>query len=133
MEDRIPAAQKFILENDMNELFDGEISNHGIIVQGGLYNTLIRRLTNLGLADFGNTRVPILVLNVTHPLVPEQISSFCTGKQSVLVVEEGNPEYLEQQIGQILRRADLQTRLHGKDVLPLAGEYTADVITQGLR
>ena len=133
VEDRIPAAQKFILENDMNELFDGEISNHGIIVQGGLYNTLIRRLTNLGLADsFGNTRVPILVLNVTHPLVPEQISSFCTGKQSVLVVEEGNPEYLEQQIGQILRRADLQTRLHGKDVLPLAGEYTADVITQGL-
>ena len=133
VEDRIPAAQKFILENDMNELFDGEISNHGIIVQGGLYNTLIRRLTNLGLADsFGNTRIPILVLNVTHPLVPEQISSFCTGKQSVLVVEEGNPEYLEQQIGQILRRADLQTRLHGKDVLPLAGEYTADVITQGL-
>ena len=111
----------------------GKFSNHGIIVQGGLYNTLIRRLTNLGLADsFGNTRVPILVLNVTHPLVPEQISSFCTGKQSVLVVEEGNPEYLEQQIGQILRRADLQTRLHGKDVLPLAGEYTADVITQGL-
>ena len=133
VEDRIPAAQKFILENDMNERFDGEISNHGIIVQGGLYNTLIRRLTNLGLADsFGNTRVPILVLNVTHPLVPEQISSFCTGKQSVLVVEEGNPEYLEQQIGQILRRVDLQTRLHGKDVLPLAGEYTADVITQGL-
>ena len=133
VEDRIPAAQKFILENGMNELFDGEISSHGIIVQGGLYNTLIRRLTNLGLADsFGNTRLPILVLNVTHPLVPEQISSFCAGKQSVLVVEEGNPEYLEQQIGQILRRADLQTNLHGKDVLPLAGEYTADVITQGL-
>ena len=133
VEDRIPSARKFIIENGMNEIFDGEISNHGIIVQGGLYNTLIRRLSNLGLADsFGNTRLPILVLNVTHPLVPEQISSFCAGKQSVLVMEEGNPEFLEQQIGQVLRRADLQTKLHGKDVLPMAGEYTADVITQGL-
>ena len=133
VEERIPAAQKYIVENNMNELFDGDISSHGIIVQGGLYNTLIRRLTALGLADnFGNSRIPILVLNVTHPLVPEQITSFCAGKEAVVVMEEGNPEFLEQQIGQMLRKSELQTKLHGKDVLPAAGEYNADVITQGL-
>jgi indolepyruvate ferredoxin oxidoreductase alpha subunit len=32
----------------------------------------------------------------------------------------------------MLRRADIQTRLHGKDVLIMAGEYTAEVIVHGL-
>ncbi|MDC0190724.1 indolepyruvate ferredoxin oxidoreductase subunit alpha [Rhodospirillales bacterium] len=133
LENRLPAAQKFILENQLNEVFSGDISSHGIIVQGGLFNTLMRRLSNLHLADaFGNSRVPILVLNVTHPLVPEQIQEFCLTKESVLVIEEGNPEFIEQQIGQILRRADIQTRLHGKDILPQAGEYSAEVVTKGL-
>ena len=133
LEHRLPAAQKFILENQLNEVFSGDISSHGIIVQGGLFNTLMRRLSNLHLADaFGNSRIPILVLNVTHPLVPEQIQEFCLARESVLVMEEGNPEFIEQQIGQILRRADIQTRLHGKDILPLAGEYSAEVVTKGL-
>ena len=133
LENRLPAAQKFILENQLNEVFSGDISSHGIIVQGGLFNTLMRRLSNLHLADaFGNSRIPILVLNVTHPLVPEQIQEFCLTKESVLVIEEGNPEFIEQQIGQILRRADIQTRLHGKDILPQAGEYSAEVVTKGL-
>ena len=74
LENRLPAAQNFILESQLNEVFSGDISSHGIIVQGGLFNTLMRRLSNLHLADaFGNSRIPILVLNVTHPLVPEQI------------------------------------------------------------
>jgi indolepyruvate ferredoxin oxidoreductase alpha subunit len=133
LENRLPAAQKFILESQLNEVFSGDISSHGIIVQGGLFNTLMRRLSNLHLADpFGNSRIPILVLNVTHPLVPEQIQEFCLTKESVLVIEEGNPEFIEQQIGQILRRADIQTRLHGKDILPQAGEYSAEVVTKGL-
>ena len=133
LENRLPAAQKFILENQLNEVFSGDISSHGIIVQGGLFNTLMRRLSNLHLADaFGNSRIPILVLNVTHPLVPEQIQEFCLTEESVLVMEEGNPEFIEQQIGQILRRADIQTRLHGKDILPQAGEYSAEVVTKGL-
>ena len=133
LENRLPAAQKFILESQLNEVFSGDISSHGIIVQGGLFNTLMRRLSNLDLADaFGNSRIPILVVNVTHPLVPEQIQEFCLTKESVLVMEEGNPEFIEQQIGQILRRADIQTRLHGKDILPQAGEYSAEVVTKGL-
>ena len=72
------------------------------------------------------------MLNVTHPLVPSQIRDFCAGKKSVLVVEEGNPEYIEQQINTILRKADIQTRIAGKDVLPMAGEYTAEAVPKGL-
>ena len=50
----------------------------------------------------------------------------------MLIVEEGAPDFLEQAIGQILRKADLQTKLHGKDFLPMAGEYTPLVVADGL-
>jgi len=131
--ERLPAAQKFILDNALNDLIDGDIENLGLIVQGGLYNVLMRRLQVLGLADgVGNSRIPMLVLNVTNPLAPEQISAFCAGKSSVLVIEEGNPEFIEHQINVILRKADIQTRIYGKDVLPAAGEYTAEVLQAGL-
>jgi indolepyruvate ferredoxin oxidoreductase, alpha subunit len=132
-EERIPAARRYIVEHALNELFAGTHDDVGIVVQGGLYNGLIRSLQQLDLADaFGESAIPLLVLNVTCPLVPEQIAAFCTGKRGVLVVEEGQPEYIEQEIATILRRRDIQTRLHGKDLLPAAGEYTVEVLTQGL-
>jgi indolepyruvate ferredoxin oxidoreductase alpha subunit len=132
-EQRIPAARKYIVDNGLNELMLGKHADLGIIVQGGLYNALIRSLQQMGLADaFGETDIPILVLNVTYPLVPEQVADFCVGKRGVLVVEEGQPEYIEQEIATHLRRRDIQTRLHGKDLLPSGGEYTVEAITGGL-
>jgi indolepyruvate ferredoxin oxidoreductase alpha subunit len=72
-------------------------------------------------------------LNVTSPLVPDQIANFCLNKRSVLVMEEGQPEYIEQEIATLLRRRDIQTPLHGKDWLPQGGEYTAEAMAQGLQ
>jgi indolepyruvate ferredoxin oxidoreductase alpha subunit len=133
VEERMPAARDFIRREKLNEIFDGDLDDVGIIVQGGLYNSTLRALHRLGLADlFGEGRVPVLCLNVTYPLVPEEITGFCAGKRAVLVVEEGFPEYLEQMIATELRRADLQTRLFGKNVLPQAGEYSVDVLMKGL-
>jgi indolepyruvate ferredoxin oxidoreductase alpha subunit len=132
-EERIPAARKYIVDEQLNELFDGVHDDVGLIVQGGLYNTLIRALQQFGLADaFGKTDLPLLVLNVTYPLVPEQLSAFCVGKRAVLMLEEGQPEYIEQELALTLRRADIQTPLHGKDLLPPAGELTVEVMAQGL-
>ena len=132
-EERIPAARKYIVDEQLNELFDGVHHDVGLIVQGGLYNTLIRALQQFGLADaFGKTDLPLLVLNVTYPLVPEQLSAFCVGKRAVLMLEEGQPEYIEQELALTLRRADIQTPLHGKDLLPPAGELTVEVMAQGL-
>ena len=86
--ERIPAARAYIEAHGLNEHFDGAHNDVGIIVQGGLYNTLIRALQQFDLADaFGNTRIPLLVLNVTSPLVPDQIANFCLGKRGVLVME----------------------------------------------
>ncbi|HVZ46388.1 MAG TPA: indolepyruvate ferredoxin oxidoreductase subunit alpha [Ramlibacter sp.] len=132
-EQRMPAAREYIVGNGLNELFAGRRGDLGIVVQGGLYNALVRSLQQLGLADaFGECEIPILVLNVTYPLVPEQIAEFCAGKEQVLVVEEGQPEYIEQEIATLLRRLDIRTALRGKDVLPMGGEYTVEVLTRGL-
>ncbi len=131
--ERLPAATRFIVEQALNETFDGDLGNIGIITLGGLYNTVLRCLERVGLADLcGATRVPIHVLNVAYPLVDEQLVAFCTGKQHVLVVEEGHPEYIEQALNAILRKADIQTRVHGKDVLPMGGQYTPEVFQAGL-
>ena len=132
-EARLPAAQRFVVERGLNEIFDGDLADVGLILQGGLYNTVLRTLQRLGLADgFGQSRMPMLVLNVVHPLVPGQIVQFCAGKRAVLILEEGNPEFIEQAVNTYLRRADVNTRISGKDVLPAAGEYNAEVLTRGL-
>ena len=133
IEHRLPAALKFIAEHKLNEMFDGDRDDVGIILQGGLYNSVVRALQQLGLANaYGDSDIPLCVLNVTYPLVPEEISEFCATKRAVLVVEEGQPAYLEQAIESILRRADLQTIVVGKDVLPMAGEYVAEVLLNGV-
>ncbi|HUK60692.1 MAG TPA: indolepyruvate ferredoxin oxidoreductase subunit alpha [Stellaceae bacterium] len=130
---RFPAAIDFIRRRKLNELFPGTLQEIGIICQGGIYNTVLRALSELGLADaFGASEVPILCLNVTYPLVPDEITQFCAGKRAVLMVEEGHPDYLEQAVNALLRKADLSTTIVGKSVLPMAGEYTAEVMLQGV-
>ncbi|HZB37701.1 MAG TPA: indolepyruvate ferredoxin oxidoreductase subunit alpha [Beijerinckiaceae bacterium] len=134
IEGRWPAAVKFVAENALNEFFDGDADDIGIVLQGGMYNGVVRALERLGLADsFGNTRVPLYVLNVTYPLIDAEFARFCAGKRALLVVEEGQPEFIEQAVNTILRRADIQTRIEGKGLLPMAGEYTGGVVRDGIR
>jgi indolepyruvate ferredoxin oxidoreductase, alpha subunit len=133
IETRLPAAQRFIAERRLNELIDGEITDLGIVLQGGLYNSTLRALELLGCADsFGASRLPLYVLNVTYPLIAEEWQRFCSGKRAVLVIEEGQPEYIEQAASQILRQREVSARLVGKELLPMQGEYTVDVLRKGL-
>ncbi len=140
-EQRLVAARAFIVEHGLNEVVeprDGSpaaavMAGIGVIVQGGLFNTLMGALVQCDLADaFGASDVSILVLNVTCPLAPTQIEDFCRRHDAVLVVEEGQPEFLEQEIATLLRRAAIDTALHGKDVLPMAGEYNVELVAAGL-
>jgi indolepyruvate ferredoxin oxidoreductase alpha subunit len=134
VEVRWPAAVQFIRERGLNETFPGAREDIGILCQGGMYNAVIRALQQLGLADaFGAAQVPIYCMNVTYPLVPEEIEAFCAGKREVLVVEEGQPAYLEEAILATLRRREVHgVKVRGKDVLPMAGEYTGEVVLTGL-
>ena len=137
VKNRWPAAIRFIEEHKLNEVFAPDPSTGdtpvGIVVQGGMYNGVIRALQRLGLADlYGDTQVPIYVLNVTYPLIPSEMLAFCNGKEAVLVVEEGQPEFIEQAMGSMLYRAGSGVKLYGKGVLPMAGEYTGAVMLEGV-
>ena len=131
--DRLPAAIDFIENNKLNEFFEGRHSKVGIITCGGTYNTLIRALERQGLSDvYGNTDIPIYCLNVAYPLVPNEVVDFCRDKDRVLILEEGQPEYIEQGIATILRREGVDTPLLGKSIMPFAGEYTGQVMLEGI-
>jgi len=130
---RLPAAIRFIRQERLNERF-GDEGDFGIVMQGGLYNGVIRALQRLGLAELdGASRLPLLVLNVTYPLIADEFLDFCTGKRAVLVVEEGQPAYIEQAFAAILHKARRDIVLAGKGALPEAGELTGDILLDGLR
>jgi indolepyruvate ferredoxin oxidoreductase alpha subunit len=133
LERRWPAAVAFIKERKLNETFGPAEGEIGIVMLGGMYNSVMRALQQLGLADvYGGSLVPLYVMNVAYPLIDDELVEFCSGKTAVLMVEEGAPEYVEQALNTILRRRDIQTRVSGKDVLPMGGEYTAPVLVKGL-
>jgi indolepyruvate ferredoxin oxidoreductase alpha subunit len=132
IEERLPAAVRFIVEHRLNEMHEGDANDIGIVLQGGLFNSALRALELLGCADvFGSSKVSLYILNVNYPLVPEEWVRFCRGKRAVLIAEEGQPDFIEQAASQILHKHEVNTRLLGKGVLPMHGEYNVDVLRAG--
>ncbi|WP_067733940.1 indolepyruvate ferredoxin oxidoreductase subunit alpha [Novosphingobium naphthalenivorans] len=133
VEKRWPAGIDFVRDNRLNEWFGPDVEDIGIIVQGGLYNNLVRAMELDGLSDaYGTSRLPIYCLNVTYPLIPEEVADFCRNKKAVLIIEEGQPEFIEHELNTLVRRAGLEARVCGKDLLPRSGEYGVDVLRKGL-
>lgn len=131
--DRWPAAVRFIEERQLNEFFDGDLKDIGIVMLGGHYNNVQRALMAYNMADlYGNSRIPQYVMNVAYPVIESEVLRFCEGKKAILVVEEGQPEYHEQHIHTILGRAGVRTVVHGKDLLARAGEYTVVELKKGV-
>jgi indolepyruvate ferredoxin oxidoreductase alpha subunit len=134
IEKRWPAGIAYVRDHRLNEWFGPDQAHGiGIIVQGGLYNNLNRAMELLDLSNsFGDSQLPIYCMNVTYPLIPEEVAAFCADKQAVLILEEGQPEFIEHELNTLVRRADLPCRIVGKDMLPRAGEYSAQVIRDGI-
>jgi indolepyruvate ferredoxin oxidoreductase alpha subunit len=132
-EQRLPNARRFIVARGLNELHPGDDPRVGIILQGGLTPTVLRGLALAGHADvFGRTRVPLLVLNVIHPLVPEELLGFLAGKERVLVIEEGMPSFIEQELKALAYDHGLPVKIHGKDMVAAQGEYVPEVVLGAL-
>jgi indolepyruvate ferredoxin oxidoreductase, alpha subunit len=131
---RLPAARRYIVEHRLNEHFRGDESDVGIVMQGGLWNTTMRGLHVLGLADTrGRTPIPLLVLNAIHPLVPEELIGFLRGKRRVLLVEEGMPNYIERELKALAHEARLDVEIQGKELFSPHGEYVPHLVIGGLR
>ena len=107
----------------------------GIIVQGGLYNSLVRALQQLGLADaFGASAL-------SDAGAQRHLSAGAGGDPRLLRRQargaggRGRPARVHR-AGDRSRScagATSNTPMHGKDLLPMAGEYTVEVIARGAR
>ena len=83
----------------------------------------------------GAAAVPIYCMNVTYPLIPEEIVRFCAGKRAVLLVEEGQPAYLEDALRVIASVHHLPVEILGKRTghLPTPFELEPETIRSALR
>lgn len=126
-------AEEFIKKHRLNEIICGDLTDTGIIVQGGLYNTLIRGLANAGYADiYGNTHIPLYVMNVTYPYIEDEIIGFCLEKKAVFVLEDGQSDAIEQALHKIFHKADLPAKVYGKELLSFYSGYQGDTLKKGI-
>ena len=134
LEKRWPAAVEFIKQRKLNEYFGPAEGDVGIILQGGMYNGVMRALQHLGLADvYGESTVPLYVMNVTYPLIDDEIADVLRRQES-RADGRGRPARIYRAGAQhaSCAVATSTTKLHGKDVLPMGGEYTAPVLVKGI-
>ncbi|MCF8475313.1 MAG: hypothetical protein K9G26_11510, partial [Emcibacter sp.] len=128
------AATQFIIPHKLNDIIDGPENDIGLIFEGGLYNVVIRALQMLGLANsLGESKIPLYVMNVTYPLVDSELINFAKNKRAVLMIEEGQPNYIEQSLNKIFNDADLNCKISGKNMLPAFGEYSGQETKNGLK
>ena len=128
-ETRLPTASRLLLERGLNEQFGNPGAPVGLITHGTTFNTTMRLLSLMGLADeFGelDERLHLLQLNVIHPLNDDQLGSFLAGKSHALLIEEGQPELIELGVRALLQRREMQVRFCAHDVVPKFGELTPE-------
>mgnify|MGYP006192977425 CR=1 FL=1 len=80
--------------------------------------------------------IPLLGHHRLDRLTPDLIEEAWNYLADVGNPKKDDPDPLSantvHQTHAILRRADVQTKVHGKDVLPMAGEYTGGVLLKGI-
>ncbi len=140
--DRIPRALEYIKKNKLNKFTKGiKSSEVGFITHGGTYNSLITALEELGQADItGNSNFDILNLAVLSPLVPDEITVFCREKKAVFVIEEGEPNFIEEEVTGIVHKAGLSCEVYGKNdptsprkgFVPMTGGLSTEVLLEPL-
>ena len=78
---------------------------------------------------YGRSRIPLLVLNVIHPLVPEQLLGFLEGKRArARASRKGCPTSSSRSSRLWPTTAASASRIHGKDTVAAPGEYVPEVV-----
>ncbi len=128
-ETRLPTAARLVAERKLNEFFGNRDAKVGLITHGTTYNTVLRLLSLMGLADeFGalDPRLHLLQLNVIHPLNDDQLADFMSGKSHVLLIEEGQPELLELYLRALLQKRSMSLSFSAHDRVPKFGELSPE-------
>ncbi len=112
VEQRIKKIQSYSDETNINE-FEWANRDTGIISSGIAYQYAREVFKN---ASF-------LKLSMVHPLPENMIREFCEKVKRIYVIEELDP-FIEEQL------KGMGIDVHGKDQLPLTGEYSAGLLRE---
>jgi indolepyruvate ferredoxin oxidoreductase len=124
-EHKIPAALAYARANKLDKLVYGSGKTLGIVTAGKPLGDTLEALRLLGLDETACTAHGISVFQVAMiwPLEPQGLREFAQGESTLLVVEELRPT-LESQVKEALYGAPAAPAVHGKDLLPIAGELS---------
>ena len=125
-DERIPAARRYIVEHALNELFDGTHADVGIIVQGGLYNSLIARAAAARPGRCVRRERDAAAGARTSRIrwCPSEIVGFCAASARCSWSRKASPSTSSRRSRRCCAAPTCRRALHGKDLLPTAGEYT---------
>lgn len=110
--------------NQFNKIIPGQ-GDIGIIANGVNFEYAKEALQELKLKPH------IAKIGMTHPISEKFIANFIKNKKTVLVLEELEP-IIEDFVKQVAKEANPKLIVHGKDLLPRAGEYNLERIMPAL-
>jgi indolepyruvate ferredoxin oxidoreductase alpha subunit len=99
----------------------------GVIACGISYGYALEAIRWLGLED----SVSILKIGTPYPMPEKLTQQFLKSVPEVVVVEELEP-FVEDSVRVIAQRLGINVKIHGKDVIPLAGELGSRVVAEAL-
>jgi indolepyruvate ferredoxin oxidoreductase, alpha subunit len=122
--------------NKIKEAMDSLPYNHldikkgaklGIVTCGISYGYALEALKWMGLED----KVSILKIGTPYPLPEKMTQQFLKSVSEVLVVEELEP-FVEEAVKVVAQTNNIAVKIHGKDMLSLAGELSVRQVTEAL-
>jgi len=124
--ERLKAVESEFERSKFNTAEEGD-PEVGVIACGLAYVHVLEALERLNTIR----RPSILKLSTIHPLPRDYLAKFLESKEKVLVVEELEP-LVELQVKALCHDLKLKAEVHGKDLIPLAGELTPLSVLRGL-
>ena len=127
MIERLERIKEAVNSWPYNKLAMVENAKLGIITSGIAYSYVLESLRWLKIQG----QVSILKIGTPYPLPEKLIKEFLQKTPELVVVEELEP-YLENHIRAFSQQFGYNNRIHGKDVLPLIGEFSIRKVTEAL-
>jgi len=122
--EKIKAAFESLEYNHL-EIVSG--AKFGIIASGISYGYALEALKGLGLQG----KVSILKIGTPYPLPENKVKDFLSSVAEILVIEELEP-YLENHVKVVAQEAEINVKIHGKDLIPLAGELSTRKVIEAI-
>jgi len=110
-----------------NQLKLSDGARLGIIACGLSYSYTREAINWLELGD----RVSVLKIGTPHPLPAKLVKQLLNSVEEILVVEELDP-FVETHVKAIAQEANIQVKIHGKDLVPRSGELSTRKVVEAI-